>query len=43
MELTLSEARQEWQAIQGAKLDFVSWLRWNGLDIDGTRYQWSER
>jgi hypothetical protein len=40
MELTLEEARQEWEAIQGDKLSFIEWLRWNGLDIDGSRYEY---
>jgi hypothetical protein len=43
MELTLTEAREEWQSIQGNKLDFVSWLHWNGLDINGDRYEWKAK
>ena len=34
------EAFWEWKAIQGDKMDFLSWLRFNGLDINGDRYEY---
>jgi hypothetical protein len=43
MQYSLTEARQEWQAIEGEKLSFIKWLRWNGLDINGDRYEWKNQ
>jgi len=40
VEISLTEIREEWEAIEGDKMDFLSWLRFNGLDIDGSRYEY---
>jgi hypothetical protein len=43
VEISLKEIREEWEAIQGDKLSFIEWLRWNGLDINGDRYELSAK
>ena len=40
VEISLKEIREEWEAIEGDKMDFLSWLRFNGLDINGDRYEY---
>jgi hypothetical protein len=43
VEISLTEIRDEWEAIQGDKLDFLSWLEWNGISITGERIEWKPK
>lgn len=43
MELSLTETYAEWQkffANGETTLPYLEWMRFNGLDIDGSRYEY---
>jgi len=43
VEISLTELREEWEAIQGDKLAFNTWLEWNGISITGERIEWKPK